>query len=160
MAATATATPTKGTAAAETPARPKGKKRKLLVIALVLILAVGGAAGFFLLGGSSDAAPKEPPKPEPGVAIVLDPITVNLAGGRYLRIGLTIQMAKTKNAAPEPPDGSRALDQAILLLTNASADSLQKPEQLESLKAELTKRISAVYDGDVMEVLLTQFVIQ
>jgi flagellar basal body-associated protein FliL len=77
-----------------------------------------------------------------------------------LRIGLTIQMAKTKNAAPEPPDGSRALDQAILLLTNASADSLQKPEQLESLKAELTTRISAVYDGDVMEVLLTQFVIQ
>jgi flagellar FliL protein len=160
MAATATAKPE--TASAEATKPRKGKKVKLLVLALVVLVVVGGAGGFLLLsGGDSNAEAKEPPKPEPGVALVLDPITVNLAGGRYLRLGMTVQLAKSKDdKTAEAPEGSRALDQAILLLTNASADSLHTPEQIETLKAELTKRISDVYDGKVMEVLLTQFVIQ
>jgi flagellar FliL protein len=142
----------------------KGKKKLLLILLIVLVLA-GGAGGYVVFAGSSESGaasePVEPPKPEPGALLPLDPITVNLAGGRYLRVGLTVQMGKAKDTKEEEaPDGSKALDQAILLLTNRQADELQTPEQLELLKDELTKRISGVYDGNVLEVLLTQFVIQ
>lgn len=157
----------KGTVAPEKAKEPpkKGKGRKRLIVLLIVLLVVGGAGGYVAFAGGPSKAeatnqPKEEPKPEPGATLVLDPLTLNLANGRYLRIGLTVQLAKTKEKETTAPDGSKALDQAILLLTNSPAESYQTPEQLQTLKEELTTRISAAYDGNVLEVLLTQFVIQ
>lgn len=144
--------------------KPRSKKRLLLLIAL-LVLVGGGAGGYVMFQGKSapatDGAPKPKPTPVPGITLALDPITVNLAGGRYLRIGIAIQFS-TKATAKDgtQPDGARALDQAILYLSDKQAEDLQTPEQIDAAKQELTSRLSAAYDDNVMEVLLTQFVIQ
>ncbi|MBW8766663.1 MAG: flagellar basal body protein FliL, partial [Geodermatophilales bacterium] len=69
-------------------ATAKGGKKKLLLIVAVVLLAAAGAAYFFLFSGSSSAQAEEP---VPGEVLKLDPIAVNLAGGGYLKIGVTLQ---------------------------------------------------------------------
>ncbi len=143
----------------------KPRKKKLLMLIVVLALVGAGGGGYVMFHGqgasTASGAPKPEPSPVPGITLTLDPITVNLAGGRYLRLGLAVQFtAKATTKAGTEPDGARALDQAILYLSDQHAEDLQTPEQIDAAKRELTQRLDAAYDGNVLEVLLTQFVIQ
>ena len=69
----------------------KGGKKKLLLIVLVLLLAAGGAAYFFLFSGSASAEEKPVSS---GTFMVLDPVAVNLAGGGYLKIGVSMELTE------------------------------------------------------------------
>src|SRR3712207_45078 len=66
-----------------------GGKKKLLVIGLVAVLAVAGAAYFFLFAGSGEA--EAAAEPVHGGYTALEPVAVNLAGGGYLKIGITLE---------------------------------------------------------------------
>ena len=152
-----------GEGAADAPAAaPAGKKpgrskRKLIVIALPVLL-LGVAAKMFLLGGGGAAAHDVAPKPGPVVR--LDAVTVNLAAGHYLQVGVAIEFTDAVSAA-SPPDGARATDQVIAYFTGRNAASLETATGLAEAKKGLQGKITTAYPHDpVYDILVTSFVVQ
>ena len=139
----------------EAPA--KGGKKKLLLIVLVLLLAAGGAAYFFLFSGSSAKAAE----PEKGAVVTLDPIAVNLAGGGYLKIGVTLQFTEEASGGGEGKgghDGSKATD--LIISTFSQAAPADVVGAREALKAALEEKIVEAYHGDVMDIYYNEYVTQ
>jgi len=131
----------------------KGGGKKKLVIIVLLVAVLGGAGYWFFLKPSSGAAPA----PKPGAVLALDPIQVNLDDGHYLSIGIALQLTA---GAGEETDGSKALDAVIDLYSGRSVAELLKPKARIELKKELKAKLSELYDEEVMDVYLTQFVAQ
>jgi flagellar protein FliL len=120
----------------------KGGKKKLLVIVAVAVLALGAGAYFFLFSGSGEAKAA----PKPGVVEALDPIAVNLAGGGYLKVGVSLQL--TADAGETKPDGSKAVD--LIISTFSQAQPADVVGAREALKAALQKKIIEAYGDDVV----------
>jgi flagellar FliL protein len=132
----------------ETPA--KGGKTKLLAVVAVLLVAAGAAAYFFLFAGSGEA---EAAAPEPGEVVVLEPIAVNLAGGGYLKIGITLQLTADAAAGEgEGVDGSKALDLVIASFSQANPADVTGAR--EALKEALEKKIVDAYMEDGHEIVM------
>ena len=153
---------TKEKATAEETEEKGGRKKKLiLILAVVLLLAAGGAY-YFLFGSSGEA---EAAEPEHGGYVALEPIAVNLAGGGYLKIGITLDVT---TAAAEgghgggAPDGAKAYDQIISTFSQA------KPADVigarDALKEALEKKIVEAYTEDgvpmVIGIYYTEYVTQ
>lgn len=139
-------------------AAPTKKKRskKMLVVVLVAVLAIaGGAAYFFLL---KDKGPATEPAPEKGAVLAIEPVSLNLADGHYLRLGLSLQL--TKDAGEETPDTADALDHAIALFSGHTVAEISDPATREALKAQLVTELDEAYEGKVMDVYLTNYVTQ
>jgi flagellar protein FliL len=133
-------------------AKEGGSKKKLVIIAVAALLVVGGGAWFFLLRG-----PSAPPKPQPGAVLKLDSINVNLADSHYLKLGLALQ---TTTKASADLDGSHALDIAISQLSGRKMEDLAVPAKREKAKATLVTAVSKAYEGEIMDVYFTEFVMQ
>ncbi|GAB7049780.1 flagellar basal body-associated FliL family protein [Catenuloplanes indicus] len=144
--------------AAEGDAPKKGGKKKLLIIiiAAVLLLGGGGGGAFMLLSGGSSEE-EAAPAPEPGAIVALDPVTINLAAGHYLKVGIALQATAT---ATEEPDGSKALNLAIDQYTNVKVAELETAEGRAKLKEALTEKIKEAYEDEVMAIYYTTFVTQ
>jgi flagellar FliL protein len=154
------ATITQASPVAETDETPKKSKKKLLIIVL-LVLVLAGAGAYFMLGRGGAPAPVPPP--EPGTVLTLDPITLNLASGRYLKLGLALQFTVEGSVAGEGApalDGSKALDLAISQLSDRPIIELNSGAAREKAKEELVKAIEKAYDEKVMDVYFTEFVMQ
>lgn len=136
----------------------KGGKKKLLIIALVVLLA-GGAAYWFLLKPAppADGAVVEEPAPEPGAVVVVEPISLNLADGHYLRIGIGLQLTADVH---EEPDTARALDLVVALFSQRPVAEVSTTEGRDALKAELLRQLEEAYEGEVMGVYFTDYVTQ
>jgi flagellar FliL protein len=143
----------KATGTDEAPA--KGKK-KLMLILLVVILAAAGAAYFFLFSGSGSAAEE----PVAGDVLVLEPLAVNLAGGGYLKIGVTLQFTEAGSAGHggSGPDGSKATD--LIISTFSQAAPADVSGARDALKEALQAKIIEAYHGDVMEIYYNEYVTQ
>lgn len=149
-------------ATGEEPAR-SGRKKLVIGIAAVALL----AGGYVLTsgGGSADAAAtaEVPDAPVAGQVVPLDTITLNLADGRFLKVGLALQLVEGV-AAPAAGDvagfAAPALDEAISLLGTMSYDALVAPGGRDRAKAELSARIGERYEGDVIAVYFTELVMQ
>ena len=133
----------------------RGGKKKLIIIAVpVLLLVIGAAVWFFLLrGGGEDKAPA----PLPGVVVRMDPISINLAGGHYLKVGLALQATID---AHEEPDGSHAQDLAVSKLSGRTVEELADGAAREAIKAELVAEVTESYEHSVMDVWFYEFVTQ
>ena len=138
-------------------------RKKLLIVGLVAVLAIAGAAYFFLFAGSGEA--EAAAEPEHGGYTALEPVAVNLAGGGYLKIGITLEY--TADAAggghgSGGVDGSKALD--LLISTYSQAQPADVVGAREALKEALEQKIVEAYTEDgvpmVMHVYLTQYVTQ
>ena len=136
------------------PAKKKSSKKKLIIVVAVLAIA-GGAAYFFLVKGKAPAA--EPP-PEKGAVVAIEPVSLNLADGHYLRLGLSLQL--TKDAGEETPDTADALDHAIALFSGHTVAEVSDPATRDALKAQLLTELDEAYEGKVMDVYLTNYVTQ
>lgn len=149
------------TSAASEPdpvANPKSKKKILLVAALVL--AMTAFAGYwFLLGGpgTQEADAAEAEHLELGEVVKIEPINLNLADGRYLRLGIALQLALE---VEEEPYTARALDLAISQFSGRPLAELASVEGRNALKAELLEKIKQAYDGEVLDLYYTDFVTQ
>ena len=130
----------------------KSKKKLIVIVGLVLVVA-GAAAWFFLLRAPKSAEVK---KPEPGVVVKLDPISINLADGHFLKVGLALQAT----AVAHELDGSQALDIAIAELSGREMGELAKAKEREKVKKELVHAIGEAYHHEVMDVYFTEFVMQ
>ena len=150
----------KATETDEAPA--KGGKKKLLLIVLVLLLAAGGAAYFFLFSG--DSAKAEEPVSS-GTYVVLDPVAVNLAGGGYLKIGVSMELTEEGAAGGHEGgglDGSKATD--LIISTFSQAAPADVTGARDALKEALQQKIVEAYTEDghelVMGIYYTEYVTQ
>lgn len=144
--------------AAEEAAPPKkSKKMLMMVIGAVLLLAGGGGGSYYMF---APAGPK--PAPVAGVVVPLDPITVNLTDGHFLKIGLALQA--TADAGATAPDGSIAKDLIIAQFSNKSVAELSSDKAREKQKQALLKKIEKAYTVAgvqmIMDIYFTEFVMQ
>jgi len=145
---TVTAMPKSDTDKAE-DGKPAKSKKKLVIIALVVVLVAAGAGYWFVL------KPSGPAKPKPGAVLALDEQTLNLAGGHYLKVKVALQLT-TK--ASEDLDGSKAMQEVVDLYSGREVGDVNVAKTRETLQQQLTTRIEGDYEGDVMDVYITEFV--
>jgi flagellar FliL protein len=135
-----------------------GGKLKIILMVLPTLLLVGALAYFlFLKPSGAEAAPAEEPPPEPGIVVVLEPVTINLASGHYLKLGMTLQAT---TAVAEAVDGSKALDAAIGLYSGMSIDEISSADGREETKTELVEKIKEKYEDEIYDIYFTTFVYQ
>jgi flagellar FliL protein len=139
------------------PTKKKASKKKLIIVVVAVLAIAGGTAYFFLFKGK-DSAEAAPPPPERGAVLAIDPVSLNLAEGHYLRLGLSLQL--TKDAGEETPDTADALDHAIALFSGHTVAEVSDPATREALKAQLVTELDEAYEGKVMDVYLTNYVTQ
>ena len=120
---------------------------------LVVIAAAGAAAWFFLFSGTS----AEAEKPHPGETVALEPIAVNLAGGGFLKIGLTLQLTEDAVELSDPA-GSKAPDLIISQFSQAQAVDVTGAR--DAPKAALEQKIIEAHEGDVMGIYYSEYVTQ
>lgn len=155
--------------AKETPSEgdeeSSGSKKQKLLIGVAIVALLGGGYVMTSGGGSADAAaaPEAPAAPVAGAVVSLETITLNLADGRFLKVGLALQLVEGV-AAPADAEiqgfAAPALDEAISMLGSLSYAELVAPGGRDTAKARLSERIGARYDGDVMGVYFTELVMQ
>lgn len=154
--ATATAAP-----AATADADPAPRRTRTLLIAIVLVVLLGGGGAAYLLtrGSGHDAAAA----PVPGVVVDLEPLTLNLADGRFLKVGLSLQMSADAPAAhggETGVNGAKARDAAIGIFGQRSYQQLLSPSGRAAALKALDTEVRRRYDGEVLQVYLTEFVMQ
>jgi flagellar FliL protein len=143
---------------AETDEAPaKGGRKKLILVLAVVLLAAAGAAYFFLFAPSAEAE-----EPVPGEVLALEPIAVNLAGGGYLKIGVTLEFTEEGSGGGGHGggglDGSKATD--LIISTFSQADPADVTGAREALKEALEQKIIEAYHGDVMNIYYNEYVTQ
>jgi len=144
----------------------KGKSIAMIVLAVVGVL--GGLKGFVLSGGAKAAAApgvSTTTTTKPGPIVTLDPITVNIAGDRFLKVGLGLQLkgglVVPAHDSDDPTKGfARALDLTIETFGGRSYESLVKPDGRAAAKDELMKALESAYPDEVEGVYFTDFVMQ
>jgi flagellar FliL protein len=142
--------------------KAKGTGRKKLIVILAVVLVLGGGAGYwFLLGPGAAAgdveAVVEDPAPVPGEVLTVEAVSLNLAGGHYLRLGLALQLTEDVEAIPDP---AVALDHAIVLFSGRTVEEVSSAEGRQALKDELSAQLVEAYEGQVMGVYFTDYVTQ
>lgn len=148
--------------AAGADAKPKGRKKLLVIVAAAVLLAGGGAGYWFLMGPGAPAVdaevvPVEEPAPVPGEVLTVPAISLNLAGGHYLRLGLGLQLVAEAEEAPDP---AVALNLAIDLFSGRTVEEVSTTDGREALRLELEHQVTEAYEGEVMAVYLTDYVTQ
>jgi flagellar FliL protein len=140
----------------------KGGKKKLILIVLVVLLAAAGAAYFFLFSGTGEA---EAAAPEHGGYVALEPIAVNLAGGGYLKVGITLEITTAAAGGGHGGagvDGAKAYDQIISTFSQASPADVTGAR--DALKEALEQKIIEAYTEHdvpmVMGIYYTEYVTQ
>ncbi len=144
-----------------------------------IVIAVGLLGGGFFMGGRGGApaqASSEAPAQAEAAEVAtdgpvqnLEPITLNLADGRFLKVGLALQLAHAgeggHGGGGELPS-AKALDLAITLLGSHTMDELASPEQRELVKKKLSDQVAKAYvdhethEPLVTKVYFTEFVMQ
>jgi len=148
-----------------------GKGKTLAMVALAVIGILGGLKGFVLGGGkaAAETSVSTTTTTEPGPVITLDPITVNITGDRFLKIGLGLQLwgKYTPGAGHGAPDSddptkgfARALDLTIETFGGHSYEELSTPEGRKEAKDELVEKLKHAYHEEVEGVYFTEFVMQ
>jgi flagellar FliL protein len=134
----------------------KGGKKKLLVLG-VAVVALLAAAYVLVLAPNGSGKAAAPPKPTPGAVVKLEPITVNLAGGHFLKLGLSLQASVD---AGEEVSGAKALDAAIEQFSGKTVQDLASRSGRDKEKHALVDAVSELYEGKVYDLYFTDFVMQ
>lgn len=148
----------------------KGGKLKLIIGAVVLVV-VGAFLGGKVLGGGGSASagaagPTTTTTEPPGMITAMDTITLNLADGRFLKLGVAFEVRDGEDypANLNPDDATagfaREIDATIALLSGYTYDQLVAPDGKAAAKVALLERISAISDEAIKDVYFTEFVMQ
>src|SRR3954451_5065263 len=127
-------------------------RSKKFIIAVVLLLVAGGAAYKIL-------TPTKPGPPVGGEIVPMDATTLNLAGGHYLKLAISIQLVKGKATAADFPT-SHAAEITIDEFSNHTLGSLPSNPPRKWLEADLLVELKAAHPGEVYNAFVTQFVTQ
>ena len=161
------------------PAKASKGKSNLIPAVVVAVGLLGGA--YFMKGGGGEApaaaaeATEEPTEEVVvlGPVVEIDPITMNLADGHFLKVGIALQMAApdesgaggAHGAAPPAegdagPPTAPVLDAAISMLGSKTLEELQDPDERDEVKKALGEWCEEHYHGAVVGVYFTEFVMQ
>jgi len=132
----------------------KGKlfKSKKFLIAVVGVLVLGGGAYKF-------AMPHKAAPPVGGDVVPIEAMTVNLAGGHFLKVAAGVQLVKGKATATDF-NVSQAAQALIDEFSNRTVQSLSSNAAREKLRTDLVDNVKKAYPEEVFDVFLTQFVYQ
>lgn len=140
-------------------AEPEPAKKKnlvpLIMGILVGVIVVGALAFWFFVRpmlADSDAV-KEPVA---GEVTTVESMNINLSDGHYLRLGFAIQLSQDA----EEVASARILDTAIALFSGQKFEDVLEPVTRDALKAQLAAQLDELYEGQVMDVWLTDYVAQ
>ncbi len=140
-------------------------KKMMIAAAAVVLLGGGGAAAYFYMNGDGAAA-SEKPKASVGL-IEMETFLTNIndsRGKHHARLQLKVAVspeAAAEAVKKDPLLMARMRDQVLTLLTSKSFDELSQSEGKEIFRREIADRLAPlVQDGDVTEVLFSDFVVQ
>ena len=141
-----------------------------VAVGLVLVLALAGGTAYYVvtnyMGSGKAAAPRDP-----GVLMKLgDPkegFIVNIGtatSGRYLKIGVILELKPDKNAKPAgktlSPEEIRIQDAVLHVLRSQSVADFD-PQKQERLKELIKQEVNRVVGREaVMEVYITNILLQ
>jgi len=147
----------------ETTEGKGGGKKKLVLALVVVLLAAAAGAYFFVFSGSEEAQAEEPVSS--GTFLTLEPVAVNLAGGGYLKIGVSLELTEDGAAGGHGGgglDGSKATD--LVISTFSQAKPADVIGARDALKEALEERIIEAYTEEevplVMAIYYTEYVTQ
>ncbi len=148
----------KGGSDDEGGAKAKGGKKKLIIIAVVLLLAAGGAAKFTILAPKPlSAAAAAKVKPTPGPVVPMDELTLNLAGGHFLRLKMSIELTKGGSADMDLTEGVQAV---IDEYSNKTVAELTGVKARTKAKDELVAALQKIYPKKILDAMYGEFVMQ
>ncbi|MEO7262378.1 MAG: flagellar basal body-associated FliL family protein [Jatrophihabitantaceae bacterium] len=135
------------------PGKKKSKKVKIAVLVVVLLV-VGALAKFTVLAPSAPAADA---KPVPGHVVPMDDMTLNLAGGHYLRIKLALQ---TIEGTSEELDTAEAAQAVIEEFSDRPTAELTGDAARQKAKVALLAKLQKIYPDQIMDVIYTEYFMQ
>jgi flagellar protein FliL len=163
------------------PAAGKEKKRRGNLVPAIVV-AVGLLGGAYLMKGggtkkagattthgaatatTSTTDPMTAPATPKSLAEIakLDDITLNLADGHFLKLGLALQLAPRGVVTDYTTGGAaaKALDLAIQVFGRDTYAQLVQPAVREQAKEQLSKQVVTAYNGHVQGIYITDFVMQ
>src|SRR4051794_17806059 len=152
-------------AAADGAGKKKGRSNLLPAIVVAAGL-LGG--GYFMSGGggakatpaAAEGATTTTTAEKHGEVIKLDSITLNLADGRFVKLGLALELEEGVKAEGYDGKAARALDIAISTLGDKTFAELAAPGGRDKAKAELNDKVVKAYGGEVTEIYFTELVMQ
>jgi flagellar FliL protein len=118
-------------------------------------------------GGQMTCQPPEPPVP--GAVVKLEPMTISLADGSYLKVGLGLQLVEGTGDPKlwtETNRGLRAQNVAVRVLGSRTSAQLAPGKSRDEAQSELQRQVAVAFateDGtqsEVIDVLFTEFVMQ
>lgn len=153
--------------------KSSGGSKSLFTTIGISVLLVG--VGFFL-GGKMSAAPAPAPEGEVeeevipeseeiGALVDLDPVNVNLADGRYLRVAVSLGLEHAPGGGghgggDEEFNGAPASDILLKTFTGKSIDELSTAEGREHARHELEEGLVPFYGEEIVSLYFTEFVMQ
>ncbi len=143
-----------GGPAADTPGTRSGKRTLVVIIVAVLLLAGAGGGYFFFLRG-----PSQPEPPTGGAMVQMDPMTLSLAKGHYLKVQVAVQLVEGK--ANADTFGTIKISQMIIdTFSNRTVGELTQDGNRKKLMSALLTDVQKEYPDEVFDLYLTQFVLQ
>ncbi|HEY0165788.1 MAG TPA: flagellar basal body-associated FliL family protein [Jatrophihabitans sp.] len=143
----------KGKGKGKETGKKKSKKTKIIILAVVFLV-LGALAKFTVLAPS---APAHDAKPVPGVMVPMEEMTLNLAGGHYLRIKLALQ---TVHGAPEELDTAEAAQAVIEQFSDRTTVELTGDAARHKAKVALLAKLQKIYPEQLMDVIYTEYYMQ
>ena len=160
------AAPAKEETTVEEP-RKKGGVKKLILLGVAGLVFMGAGVGAAVLLLQPDAAPAaaagevaaEPVEHvELGDVVPVEPVSVNLAGNRYLRLGFALQLSADAGHAP---DVNRARDIGIATFSGREMAQVNDTANRDAMKAEFLAKLQEAFGVEtVVDVYYTDFVTQ
>ncbi len=137
--------------------KKKGKGNLLPAV----VLALGIVGGGYFMGGSGGATAAEEPEPPAGEVATMEPLSLNLADGHFLKVGIALQLTE-EVPLEEFGEGqlAKAKDLLIDRLAGRKMEELASPEGRAALKEELSAEAKETFHDEVLEVYFTDFVMQ
>jgi flagellar FliL protein len=165
--------PAKSAGKAKAGKSGKGGKGKLV---LVLMLLLGAAAGYTLKGGGGGAeaagGPTTTAPPEPGVMVSIEPLSLNLADGHYLKVGIAVQLVDGAveggghgegaevSEAWLAEHGPMVRDLVISELGGAHVAEFASADAREVVRHSLLEKANERLEETVYAVYFTEFIMQ
>ena len=151
--------------AAETAAKPKGKRKLVLVVGLVAVLGTAGLA-YPKLTHKKPAGYRSVAVAVPNGPIEsLDPVTINLSDGHLLQVGVAVQLTLAADAKKVTAMDPRILDAVISTFSAWTYPNLLGPTGHEQARQQLEVRLRSLFPPvggapQVAGVYFTSFVMQ
>ncbi len=143
--------------------KAKGKRSNVLP---ALIGAGGLVVGGFLMKPSSAPAATEEAAAEeeavPGELVALEPMTLNLSDGHYLRLGVALELIEGVEAKEFEESGAtnRFRDLIIDRAADLTSGEVATPDGRDQLKSTLRDGGHELFEEEFFEIYLTELVVQ